>query len=341
MNTKTHCQSKCESQTHSFKPVRSRFVQCKSQNPVTATRSDATALSIVSDVLRSPGESLDRATQNFMESRFAHDFSGVRVHTDEHAANSARSINALAYTLGSHVVFGANQFAPSTRKGRKLIAHELAHVVQQSGATIAEPRISQNDRSEREADAASKIATENSPGTTPSLTPNTGGLMAQNLPTATPTGGGAWSSDLLTIIFDSNRQNCFGAADVSGVDRYSNCGSPERGQFCQSLSVPYEARFFVDRATQPRPKPFTPPTVRAALDFVSATGKQGFKSDQTDSNPKYTKPNDPLTPSFGSNFPIGSAESGTLKVLLELKDPDSGANLKYDDKIRFEVVPCM
>jgi Domain of unknown function (DUF4157) len=87
---------------------------------------------IVHDVLNSPGQSLDAGARAFMEPRFGHDFSGVRVHTDARAAESARSVNALAYTVGRNVVFGAGQYAPGTGEGRKLLAHELTHVVQQS-----------------------------------------------------------------------------------------------------------------------------------------------------------------------------------------------------------------
>ena len=70
-----------------------------------------------------------------MESRFGHDFSTVRVHSDAAAEQSARDVNAHAYTVGHDIVFGAGQFGPGTREGQRLIAHELAHVVQQSGAT--------------------------------------------------------------------------------------------------------------------------------------------------------------------------------------------------------------
>ncbi|PWT99382.1 MAG: hypothetical protein C5B51_27265 [Terriglobia bacterium] len=66
-----------------------------------------------------------------MESRFQHDFSGVRVHTGDEAAASARGMNALAYSVGPDLVFGAGQYTPSTPSGRELLAHELAHVVQQ------------------------------------------------------------------------------------------------------------------------------------------------------------------------------------------------------------------
>lgn len=86
---------------------------------------------IVHNVLSSPGQPLDAGTRAFMEPRFGHDFSGVRVHTDNRAAESARSVNALAYTVGRDVVFGSGQYAPGTSEGRRLMAHELTHVVQQ------------------------------------------------------------------------------------------------------------------------------------------------------------------------------------------------------------------
>jgi hypothetical protein len=87
---------------------------------------------IVDEVLRSPGHPLDADTRTFMESRFGHDFSQVRVHTDAKAAKSARAVNALAYTVGRDVVFGTGQYAPGTRNGRRLLTHELIHTIQQS-----------------------------------------------------------------------------------------------------------------------------------------------------------------------------------------------------------------
>jgi hypothetical protein len=93
----------------------------------------AAAPPIVHDVLRSPGKPLDAATRAFMEPRFGHDFSKVRVHADGHAAESTRAVNALAYTVGNDVVFDTGHYRPETGSGRKLLTHELAHVVQQSG----------------------------------------------------------------------------------------------------------------------------------------------------------------------------------------------------------------
>ena len=89
----------------------------------------------VHEVLRSPGEPLDQATRAFMEARFGHDFSGVRVHSGAAAARSAMALSAKAYTVGHDVVFGTGGFAPGTATGQRLIAHELTHVVQQSGGS--------------------------------------------------------------------------------------------------------------------------------------------------------------------------------------------------------------
>jgi Domain of unknown function (DUF4157) len=86
---------------------------------------------IVQEVLRSPGQPLDTTSRAFMEPRFGHDFSQVRVHADEQAAESASSVNALAYTVGNHVAFGRGQYQPQSSVGQRLMAHELVHVVQQ------------------------------------------------------------------------------------------------------------------------------------------------------------------------------------------------------------------
>jgi len=89
---------------------------------------------IVHEVLASPGQPLDPSTRAFMEPRFGHDFSRVRVHYDDAARQSARAVNAHAYTVGHDIIFAAGRFAPGTQEGQRLLAHELTHVVQQSGA---------------------------------------------------------------------------------------------------------------------------------------------------------------------------------------------------------------
>jgi outer membrane protein OmpA-like peptidoglycan-associated protein len=86
---------------------------------------------IVHEVLQSSGEPLDSSTRDFMESRFGHDFSSVRVHADGRAGESARAVGALAYTVGHDIVFGAGRYVPHTTDGRALLSHELAHTIQQ------------------------------------------------------------------------------------------------------------------------------------------------------------------------------------------------------------------
>lgn len=93
----------------------------------------AEAPPIVHDVLNSPGQPLDPATRAFFEPRFGHDFSNVKVHSGVAAGQSAVDVNAHAYTVGHNIVFGTGQFSTETSMGRRLLAHELTHVVQQSG----------------------------------------------------------------------------------------------------------------------------------------------------------------------------------------------------------------
>lgn len=117
---------------------------------------------IVYDVLRSPGAPLDRPTRQFMEQRFRHDFSAVRLHTDARAAESARAVQARAYTVGSHVIFGRGEHRPSTDTGKRLLAHELTHVIQQGSPSLslspAVLRFEQSRTFEEEASRAARTA---------------------------------------------------------------------------------------------------------------------------------------------------------------------------------------
>jgi hypothetical protein len=113
---------------------------------------------IVHDVIGSGGHPLEPSTRSYFENRFGHDFGAVRIHTDSTAARSAQSVNALAYTVGQHVVFGAGQYAHNTGEGRRVMAHELAHTIQQSSGqnvgSVAPLRISEpSDAAELEASA--------------------------------------------------------------------------------------------------------------------------------------------------------------------------------------------
>jgi hypothetical protein len=115
----------CEACSHGH-----ALVQRSATVPVSAA---AGAPPAVHDALRSSGQPLDHSTRAFMEARFGHGFDGVRVHTGPQSATSAQEIGARAFTVGSNIVFGQGEFSPGTSDGRRLLAHELAHVVQQGG----------------------------------------------------------------------------------------------------------------------------------------------------------------------------------------------------------------
>ena len=108
--------------------------------------------------VNSPGDSFEREAdkvadqamnsqpenlRSYFEMRFGHDFSRVRVHSDNEAAESAQAVQARAYTLGSDIVFGKGEYAPTTSSGKRLLAHEMTHVVQQrqgAGMIMRQPQ---------------------------------------------------------------------------------------------------------------------------------------------------------------------------------------------------------
>jgi hypothetical protein len=124
---------------------------------------------LVERTIASSGQPLDPQVRSTLEPRFGHDFSNVQIHTDEGAARSADAVQAHAYTVGSHIVFNAGQYAPQSEGGQQLIAHELAHVVQQSSGAANAPMADSmvvsepGDAFEQEADTAAEavLAGEN------------------------------------------------------------------------------------------------------------------------------------------------------------------------------------
>jgi hypothetical protein len=115
---------------------------------------------IVHDVLRSPGRPLEPASRSLMESHFGRDFSHVRVHAGEHAAVSARAVDAAAYTVGHDIVFAAGQYAPQSQSGQRLLAHELTHTLQKMSVegplTVGSP----DTAAENEAETAARSLDE-------------------------------------------------------------------------------------------------------------------------------------------------------------------------------------
>jgi Domain of unknown function (DUF4157) len=139
---------------------------------------------IVHEVLNSPGQPLDRDSRSFMESRFGHDFSQVRVHTDKKAEESAKSVNALAYTVGQDIVFGVGQYKPYTSTGKHLIAHELAHTIQQSQQPTSSQLKVDSALAPIESAADSAASAVMSGSELPKLAPSATALSRQTAPTS-------------------------------------------------------------------------------------------------------------------------------------------------------------
>lgn len=155
-------------------------LQRKSRSSAGAASSNASAPPIVHQVLNSPGRPLDATTRAFMEPRFGYNFSQVRVHDDARAGASARSVNAVAYTVGHNVVFDSSASSAGYPSHQHVLAHELAHVVQQggqspgAGLTVAPS----TDSAEGAADSAARnvlSGTQAAPGSAPARLQRLGG----------------------------------------------------------------------------------------------------------------------------------------------------------------------
>ncbi|HSJ52276.1 MAG TPA: DUF4157 domain-containing protein, partial [Anaerolineae bacterium] len=172
---------------------------------------------IVDEVLRSGGRPLDPATRSLMEPLFGHDFGDVRVHTDSAANESAGAVHAVAYTAGPNIVFGADRYSPHTEEGRSLLAHELAHVVQQGGALSGELSIGPaDDPFEREArDAEHALDRDRKASLPRTALPNHGGqalgvVQRKPLPGAgepvgealAPVSSDEWGDDVEELVQD-------------------------------------------------------------------------------------------------------------------------------------------
>ncbi len=151
----------------------------------TADPSHAT-VPVAHDLLQSPGRSLDPATRAFLEQRMEHNFGAVRVHSDGRADDAARAVDARAFTLGQDIVFGRGEYRPGTTEGTRLLAHELAHVVQQRrGVSIDGGMGRVGDGYERQADAVADAVVAGRPAATllgPDAGRGGGGVAIQRQP---------------------------------------------------------------------------------------------------------------------------------------------------------------
>lgn len=187
---------------------RQRKREQRTQGEATAARRPA-PLSVGAQATGAP---LEHGTREFMERRFGHDFSRVRVHADSAAASSAKLAGAQAYTVGNNVVFGSGQYAPGSPAGRQLLAHELAHVVQQnksgvgmapagdyeSEANAASHRIAKGERASVTLAAPTAVQRQPLPGISPptDLAESASPLMAAAIGSVTLDGFDTGKSDI-------------------------------------------------------------------------------------------------------------------------------------------------
>jgi outer membrane protein OmpA-like peptidoglycan-associated protein len=220
--------------------------ECKAmqlQRSAVGSSADATAPPIVHEVLNSTGSPLDTATRSFMEPRFGHDFGNVRVHTGDKASESAKAVGALAYTVGRDIVFATGQYSTASSAGNKLLAHELAHTVQQglvstqtsttnspapAGATIA--------RAVNQHSLQRRCETFTYPGRTPGVTSVPGKPCVDQQGTTGVTGSpvlehfGESSSSLIPLHAGqvTALQSTLLATDTVEIHGYASCdGGPE------------------------------------------------------------------------------------------------------------------
>jgi hypothetical protein len=207
------------------------LLQRATQDREPETQNSGGVPAIVHEVLRSSGQPLDTNTRAFMEPRFDHDFSRVRVHTDARAAESAQAVGAAAYTVAQHVVFGAGRFQPDTRLGQQLLAHELTHVLQQRSALQSSSvfaAIDPDDRMEAEAQSVGHAIHGE--------TASTFKFLAEPSLQRKPTGGGTASKTagpphITQVVVNQNTPQRVTATFSDGKTQNDEC-STGKGHCC-------------------------------------------------------------------------------------------------------------
>lgn len=299
---------------------------------------------LVSDVLGSPGRPLDPATRGAMETGFGADFSGVRVHTDARAAASARAIDAQAYTVGPNIAFDASRYDPGSGPGRRLLAHELAHVVQQRGAPIAPQRFSLSqagDAGERAADSAAEAVV--SGGLAPSQ-PKTAAASIDRkghedkAAASTPSKAASAPSSYIIVTPLGASGDYDGIADKDGPPQLLSKLLAEYGTCWKGDQVVFELRF----GTSPFPTDGscpvqTPPTISVALtykdrgDFTTT-----YRYAASDTQPVWRSEGTYTAnwhPKMQQRFSYPLKKRGELQLYIKLTEAGGGRQYVYEDAI--------
>jgi hypothetical protein len=189
---------------------------------------------VVSGGLSSPGQPLDGGIRSFMEARFGFDFGSVRIHTDPLAAVSSEGINAKAYTIGQDVVFGPGKYSPGSSEGKKLIAHELAHVVQQFGATSVGGQLEISnpwDQSERAADEIAEQVVDSNDG-------SNSGTADAYLTSENPAAEAAPMPRVSRQSEDDNQESSGGGGLLDVLSSFAGPALEVTGDVADALGVP-------------------------------------------------------------------------------------------------------
>jgi hypothetical protein len=200
------------------------------RHTVPAAAEEGTAPASVDRVLASLGMPLEPELRQDMEQRFEHDFSRVRVHSGADAEQSARDVSANAYTVGHDIVFGAGRFAPSTHWGRRLIAHELTHVIQQNWQTsrptalaLGDPR---GDLEGQANDAGAQATIAKSVDASPDATARIQRDFVTPVPNTPPPSQPDLTADQIRVAISFNTQS-FDQANIRLIQRL--LGEPVTG----------------------------------------------------------------------------------------------------------------
>jgi Domain of unknown function (DUF4157) len=266
----------------------------------------------VYDVLRSPGMPLDAETRTVMGTRLGHDFAQVRVHTDDRAVASARTVDALAYTVGSSIVFDRGRYAPHEPKGRGLLAHELVHTIQQAGAPPSRDgqlRVDpQTSAEEVEAGAVvAAAASQRSPARALRSRLRSARPVVQR---AVSTWGGDWSTDNYAAVQDVNGAGAAvpAAQNVRGADitlRFK----PNTEVNAELLGLTQSVQSFVAGALAPTPAAATRAIPAADAKAINTGAGETDVGTAIDRASGYTNP----------IYPVQTAASASLA------DPNTSA----------------
>jgi Domain of unknown function (DUF4157) len=273
------------------------------QRKATGGAGSAYAPPIVYEALGSPGKPLDSATHGFFESWLGANLDRVRIHTGDAASRSARAIAASAYTVGNQIVFDTGRYSPESQDGKRLLAHELTHVLQQEANGVVRRQ-----------------------GRTPQ-------------PQTRPQSRSAWGpGDIGIATLRTDRLVCGTGGRNWGQHLWTTSGC---APLCAQHPIPFLLAYIVDFKTDPRPQPFTPPRVSGNVEFIPKIGGPSTVLVKGTGSAQYQSAGTSVKTPFNNDLSFFTPPGpGTLNVVAIISDNDSGEVATYTDQIPVEACPA-